>query len=57
LTNCGKLIAHGERPGRDSAHHLVHDLAINGDAAAQVQRKRTWASSLGSGGHPGDIVY
>jgi len=36
LPNRGKLIAYGERAGRDGANHLVHDLAINRDAAAQI---------------------
>jgi GntR family transcriptional regulator len=57
LTNRGKLIAHGKRPSRDSAHHLVHDLAVNRDAAAQIQGEWARASSLGSVGHPRDIVY
>ena len=50
LTNRGKLIAHGERSGRDSADHLVHNLAVNRDATAQIQREWARASSLGSGG-------
>ena len=36
LTNRGELIACGERAGRYGADHLVHDLAVNRDATAQV---------------------
>lgn len=36
LTNRGKLIAHGERPGRDRAHYLIHNLPVDWDAAAQI---------------------
>jgi hypothetical protein len=57
LPNRGKLIAHGERPGSDRAHHLVHDLAVDRDPTAQIQGEWARASSLGSGGHPRDIVY
>lgn len=57
LTNRGELITNGECPGRDRAHYLVHNLAVNRNATAQIQREWARASSLGGGGHPKDIVY
>ena len=51
------LIAYGERSGRDRAHHLVHDLAVNRYATPQIQGEWARASSLASVGHPRDIVY
>jgi hypothetical protein len=57
LPNRGKLIARRERPRRDRARHLVHNLAVDRDATEQIQSKGARASPLGSGGHTKDIVY
>ena len=37
LPHSRKLIAGGQRSGRDAGPHLVDDLAVDGNSAAQVQ--------------------
>jgi len=39
LADGGELISAHERPGRDAAHHLIDDLAIDWNAAVDIQPK------------------
>ena len=39
LPHRGELIARAQRSGRDSAQHLIDDLAISRNAAALIQRE------------------
>ena len=48
LADGGKLIASGERSGGDSAAHLVDELAVDGDAAVEVDREAWRRGSVGS---------
>ena len=46
LTNGGKLIASGESRRSNAANHLVDDLAVDRDAAVQVQaelKRLSWS--------------
>src|SRR6185437_16173893 len=61
LPDGGKLIASAERARSHAPGHLIHDLAVDGDAARWVQAKAEGRGLFRRSGHShspsGSIVY